>query len=323
MPNSANNPRKEDTMAEHIGHPGEYQYLELLRDVMDNGEIRPTRAVDPETREKVDAKTVWQRTMRFDMDDGFPALTTKKLFWPILVGELLGFLEGYDNAADFSKLNCRIWDANANENEWWLMNPYRRGDNDLGRIYGVQWRKWIGADGEIVDQLKNVIEGIKNNPTGRRHIVTAFNPAELKQMALPPCHMFYQFDVTNDGKLNFFMYQRSCDMFLGVPFNIASYSLLLHIVAKATGLEPGEFVHQLGNVHIYVNHFDQVDEQLKRTPHKPPALWISPGLEDIDEYHRIVIDAINAGEKPIGAIEKVIKLTDYQYHPAIRAPMNI
>lgn len=322
MLNSANNPRKEGEMAKQ-GHPGEYQYLDILRDIMANGEVRPTRAVDPETGKNVDAKTVWQRTMRFNLADGFPALTAKKLFWDVVVAELLGFLEGYENAADFRKLSCKIWDANANKNEWWLMNPYRREEDDLGRIYGVQWRKWQGSDGESVDQLKNVIEGIKNNPYSRRHIVTAYNPAELKQMALPPCHMFYHFDVTNDGKLNLFMYQRSCDMFLGVPFNIASYALLLHIVAKVTGYVPGEFVHQLGNAHVYVNHFDQVEEQLKRKLYAPPTLWLSPEITDIDGFHKIVIDAVDAGEKPSDAIRRVIRLEDYQYHPAIKAPMAL
>lgn len=319
MSNPTHNPRKEEMVAEHP----DIQYLNILRDIIEKGEVRPTRAVDPITKQKVDAKTVWQRTMRFDMADGFPALTTKKLFWDGVVGELLGFLEGYDNAAAFRKLNCRIWDANANENEWWLTNPYRRGDDDLGRIYGVQWRKWKGPEGEEVDQLRNVIESIRNDPYGRRHIVTAFNPAELKQMALPPCHMFYHFDITNQGKLNLFMYQRSCDMFLGVPFNIASYSLLLHIVARATGYEPGEFVHQLGNAHIYVNHFDQVNEQLAREQYALPTLWISPDVKEIDDYHKIVMEAINEGTTPKDAIQKVIRLENYISHPAIKAPMAV
>jgi len=172
-------------------------------------------------------------------------------------------------------------------------------------VYGVQWRKWQRPDGTTVDQLADVIAQIKKDPNSRRLIVTAWNPGELDQMALPPCHMFFQFFVA-DGKLSLFMHQRSCDMFLGVPFNIASYSLLLHMVAQVTGLVPGEFIHSLGDTHIYQNHFDAVKEQLARTPYPAPTLWLNPEVKDIDSF---TMDDI--------------KLDNYESHPAIKAPMAV
>jgi len=315
MSNSSKNRRKEASAMKKTGHSGEYQYLELLDKILKEG-------TNKENRTGVDTRAIFGQTMRFDMSEGFPALTTKKLFWVPVVGELLGFLAGYDSAADFRKLGCKIWDANANENQWWLNNPHRTGEDHLGRIYGVQWRRWQGVDGSFYDQIKDVIDKIKNNPTDRRMVVTAWNPAEVAQMALPPCHMFFQFYVA-DGKLSMSMYQRSCDTFLGVPFNIASYSLLLHLVAHVTKLEPGEFVHILGDTHIYHNHFEQVKEQLQREPFPAPSLWISPEIKDIDDFHKAVTEAIDAGETPTDAIAKVIRLENYKHHPAIKAPMAV
>lgn len=303
-------------------HP-DIQYLDILRDIMKNGEVRSTRAKDPKTGENVNAKIVWQRTMRFDLQKGFPALTTKKLFWTSIVGELLGFLAGFESAEDFRRLGCKIWDANANENESWLSNPNRLGQDHLGRIYGVQWRRYRGDNGNKIDQLADVIKGIKNDPFGRRHIVDAWNPAEINKMALPPCHMFYHFDVSVSGKLNLFMYQRSCDMFLGVPFNIASYALLLSIVAQITGYAPGEFVHQLGNAHVYVNHFGQVKEQLTRDPFPLAKLWLNPRIRNLDSFHKIVLEAVASGEDPRTAQRRVIRLENYQSHPSILAPMAV
>ncbi|MDX1607896.1 MAG: thymidylate synthase [Candidatus Spechtbacterales bacterium] len=295
-------------------HP-EKQYLDLLDIIMKDGDDRPVR--NGHTR------AIFGAWMRFDMSKGFPALTTKKLAFNAVKGELIGFIRGVDNAADFRELGVRIWDANANENEQWLNNPNRRGQDDLGRIYGVQWRNWrsvklvprkilgirlpsFRVEIKTIDQLKEVIEGIKNSPFSRRHIVSAWNPGELDQMALPPCHMEFQFFVRSTGHLDLMMKQRSCDMFLGVPFNIASYSLLLHMVAQVTGYEPGEFIHYLGDAHIYHNHFEQVREQLERQPMELPKLWLNPDITDIDDF------------KP-----EDIKLVDYEHHPAIRAEMNV
>ena len=271
------------------------QYLDLLQDVLENGDDRASRT-------GVDTRNVFGRTMRFRMQDGFPAVTTKKLAFNAVKGELIWFLSGSSDVKELQKLGCHIWDENAEADYW---KPKARFGGDLGRVYGVQWRSWQGPDGKIVDQIANIIERIKTNPTDRRLVVTAWNPGELDQMALPPCHMFFQFFV-RQGKLSVAMYQRSCDMFLGVPFNIVSYSLLLHMVAQVTELEPDEFIFDLGDTHIYHNHFDQVKEQLGREPYLLPKLWLNPEIKDIDQF---TIDDI--------------KLIDYQCHPSIKAPMAV
>ena len=271
------------------------QYLDLLKDVLENGDDRMDRT-------GVGTRAVFRRTMRFRMADGFPAVTTKKLAFNAVKGELIWFLSGSSDVKELQKLGCHIWDENA-ESDYW--KPKARFEGDLGRVYGVQWRSWQGPDGTIVDQIANVIERIKTNPTDRRLVVTAWNPGELDQMALPPCHMFFQFFV-KQGKLSVAMYQRSCDMFLGVPFNIASYALLLHMVAQVTGLETDEFVHDLGDAHIYQSHFEQVKEQLQREPYPLPRLRLNPEIKEIDKF---TMDDI--------------ELVDYQCHPGIKASMAV
>lgn len=278
-------------------HP-EIQYLELLRDILDRG-------IDKPNRTGVDTRAIFGRTMRFNMADGFPALTTKKLYFDMVVGELIGFIRGYQNASEFRELGVRIWDKDANENPQWLRNPSRKGEDDLGRIYGAQWRGWMSPDGSAVDQLQNVIDRLGENPNDRRLVVTAWNPGELDKMALPPCHMFFQL-FTRGNTLDLMMYQRSCDTFLGVPFNIASYALLLHMIAHVTGYAPGEFTHVLGDTHIYHNHLDQVKEQLTREPLPLPRLWLDPRIKSIDDF-----------------TPESIKLINYNHHDPIKAKLNV
>ena len=271
------------------------QYLDALKYIMESGVDRPTRT-------GVDTRGVFGMQFRYNMADGFPAMTTKKLAFNVMKAELLWFLSGSSDVKDLQKLGCHIWDANAEADYW---KPRAKFEGDLGRVYGVQWRSWRSPDGKEIDQLQEAIDKIKNNPTDRRIIVTAWNPGELDQMALPPCHTFFQFFVAN-GKLSMQMYQRSCDMFLGVPFNIASEALMLHMVAQVTDLEPGEFIHTLGDAHIYHNHFDQVGEQLSRKPYALPKLKLNPEIKNIDDF---TMDDI--------------ELVDYQCHPGIKAPMAV
>lgn len=294
------------------------QYLDLLRYVMDHGDDRVTRP-DEGTAE---ARAVFAREMRFEMANGFPIITTKRMPFRTIAGELLWMISGSSDNADLHKLGIHIWDANANENSEWLVNPNRHGEDDLGRVYGVQWRKWLTADGEEIDQLAEVIERIKTNPVDRRLVVTAWNPGELSLMALPPCHMFFQFFVAN-GKLSLSMYQRSCDMFLGVPFNITSYALLLEMIAHVTGLETGEFVHILGDAHIYHDHFDAVRTQLRRKTRPLPRLWLNPDITNIDDFPRIVYEAIDAGESHKNAFGRVMRLEGYKSSSGIRARMPV
>ncbi len=271
------------------------QYLDALKYIMDNGGDKPTRT-------GVDTRGVFGMQFRYNMADGFPAMTTKKLAFNAAKAELLWFISGSSDVKELQKLGCHIWDANAEADYW---KPKARFEGDLGRVYGVQWRNWQAPDGRTIDQLQDVIERIKKNPYDRRLIVSAWNPGEIDQMALPPCHSFYQFSVA-DNKLSVHMYQRSCDMFLGVPFNIASYSLFLHMVAQVTGLEPGEFVHTLGDAHIYHNHFDQVKEQISREPFPLSKLRLNPEVKNIDDFKM-----------------DDIELVDYQCHPGIKAPMAV
>ncbi|KXK25719.1 MAG: Thymidylate synthase [candidate division WS6 bacterium OLB20] len=271
------------------------QYLDALQHVLDNG-------VDSKDRTGVGTRRLFGMQVRYNMDDGFPAVTTKKLYFKGVAAELLWFLSGSSDNNELNRLGTKIWDANANADYW---KPKARFEGDLGRVYGVQWRSWQTPDGKTVDQIAQVIETIKKNPTDRRMIVSAWNPGELDQMALPPCHVMFQFFVEGD-RLSLQMYQRSCDMFLGVPFNIASYSLLLHMVAQVTGLTPGEFIHVMGDTHIYLNHIDQVREQLSRKPRKLPDLWLNPEIKDIDSF---TMDDI--------------RLDNYDPAPAIKAPMAV
>jgi len=247
--------------------------------------------------------------MRFNLQEGFPAVTTKKLAWRAVVSELLWFLEGSGDERRLAEIlhgtrdanKKTIWTANA-EADYWKPNAVFEGD--LGRVYGVQWRQWGPRLGDHIDQIERLIEGIKQDPAGRRHILTAWNPGELDQMALPPCHVLSQFDVT-DGKLSCQLYQRSCDMFLGVPFNIASYSLLTHIIAHECGLDVGDFIWTGGDVHIYNNHFDAVKEQLTRHPKTLPTLMF-PKDKKIADY---TVDDF--------------QLLNYNPDPAIKADMAV
>lgn len=272
------------------------QYLNALKYVMDNG-------VEKENRTGVKTRAVFGLPMRFDLSKGFPAVTTKKLAFNAVKAELLWFLKGSGDVKELQAMGCHIWDANAEAPFW---KPKAKFEGDLGRVYGVQWRKWKSPyTDDPIDQIARVIAMIKKDPTDRRLIVSAWNPAELEMMALPPCHMIFQFFAAQ-GKLSLHMYQRSCDMFLGVPFNIASYSLLLSMIAQVVGMEPWEFVHTLGDAHIYYNHFEQVKEQLLRKPLPLPKLWLNPEIKNIDDFKM-----------------DDIKLIDYQSHPAIKAEMAV
>lgn len=237
------------------------QYLDLLRDIMDNG-------VDKMDRTGVGTRSVFGRQMRFDLSKGFPLVTTKKVHLKSIIYELLWFIKGDTNVKYLQDNGVRIWNEWADEN------------GDLGPVYGSQWRNW---NGEGIDQLADVIDKLKHNPNDRRMIVSAWNVSKIPQMKLPPCHMMFQFYVANN-KLSCMLYQRSCDMFLGVPFNIASYALLTMMIAQVCGLTPGEFVHTLGDTHIYHNHFEQVREQLSREPYPLPQMRLNPAVTDINDF---------------------------------------
>jgi thymidylate synthase len=273
-------------------------YLNALKFVLENGEQRDDRT-------GVGTIGVFGMQQRYDLSKGFPAVTTKKLAFKSCLGELLWFLEGSSDERRLAEIthgtseNKRtIWTDNALA-PYWI--PKAQYQGDLGRVYGVQWRDFNGTD-----QLMTLIDGIKRDPYGRRHIITAWNPAELDQMALPPCHCFAQFYVSRDNKLSCQMYQRSCDMFLGVPFNIASYSLLTHMIAQVCGLGVGEFVHVLGDAHIYSDHVEQVKEQLEREPFPLPTLWINPEVTDILNFTM-----------------KDFRLDGYTSHTSIKANMAV
>lgn len=236
-------------------HP-ERQYLNLLRDILDNGVRRDDRT-------GTGTLGVFGRQMRFDLSKGFPVLTTKKLHLRSIIVELLWFLRGETNIAYLKDNGVRIWD------EW------ADAGGELGPVYGKQWRSWTAPDGRVIDQIEKLVQGLKTNPNSRRHIVTAWNPADVDDMALPPCHCLFQFFVA-DGKLSCQLYQRSADVFLGVPFNIASYALLTMMLAQVVGLEPGDFVHTFGDAHLYLNHLEQAELQLTREPLPLPVMQIAP-----------------------------------------------
>ncbi|MDF2067037.1 thymidylate synthase [Bacillus sp. Cr_A10] len=312
------------------------QYLNLCRYIKDNGVIK-------EDRTGIGTKSVFGYQMRFDLEKGFPLVTTKKTAFRLVVSELLWFLKGDTNVKTLMKENNHIWDEWAFEK--WVNSPNYQGPDmtnfgvraendhtfktiveqqmeifrskilsddqfanefgDLGPVYGKQWRSWPGNDGQTIDQVQNLINQLKNNPDSRRHIITAWNPAEVDDMALPPCHSFMQFYVAN-GKLSCQLYQRSADVFLGVPFNIASYALLTHLIAKECQLKVGEFVHTLGDAHLYLNHMDQVETQLQREPKKLPTLLLSNDKNSIFDFE----------------VED-ISLDGYDPHPRIKAPIAV
>ena len=279
------------------------QYLDALKHILESG-------TDKKDRTGTGTKAIFGMQLRFNMKDGFPAVTTKKLAWKSVVSELIWFIEGSGDERRLAEIlhgtrdkdKKTIWTANAQASYW---KHKAKFEGDLGRVYGIQWRHWKNFEGKETDQLAEAIKQIKENPSSRRIIVNAWNPGELDKMALPPCHTFFQFFVA-DNKLSLQMYQRSCDMFLGVPFNIASYSLLLHLVAQVTNLKAHEFVHTLGDCHIYNNHFEQVKEQLARKPLPLPQLKLNPDIKNIDDFKM-----------------KDIELVDYEHHPPIKAQMAL
>lgn len=295
-------------------------YLTALQQVLDQGTKRTDRT-------GTGTISLFGMQQRYNLAESFPAVTTKKLAWRACVGELLWMIEGSGDERRLAEIThgtaegkTTIWTPNAQADYW---KPRAKFEGDLGRVYGVQWRHWnryttrqsygdsflggerLAVDRTEVDQLTHLIDGIKRDPYGRRHIINAWNVAELDQMALPPCHVFSQFYVA-DGKLSCQMYQRSCDMFLGVPFNIASYSLLTHLIAQVCDLGVGEFVHTLGDAHIYSNHIEQVKEQLQREPLPAPQLWINPDIKNINDF--TMAD---------------IRLDGYTSHPPIKAEMAV
>lgn len=262
------------------------QYLTLLRHILDNG-------VQKSDRTGTGTRSVFGYQMRFNLADGFPLLTTKKLHLKSIIHELLWFLNGDTNVRYLQENGVRIWNEWADEN------------GDLGHIYGYQWRSWPAYDGTFIDQIQQAVDDIKHNPDSRRIIVSAWNVGDLKNMNLPPCHAFFQFYVA-DGKLSLQLYQRSADTFLGVPFNIASYALLTMMMAQVCGLQPGEFIHTLGDTHIYNNHIEQVKEQLTREPRPLPRMIINPEVKNIFDFKY-----------------DDFKLEDYNPHPHIKAEVSV
>jgi len=265
-------------------HP-ERPYLDLLADILANGVRR-------EDRTGVGTLGVFGRQMRFDLAEGFPLLTTKKLHRKSIILELLWFLRGETNVRWLQERGVSIWD------EW------ADADGELGPVYGKQWRSWAAPDGRVIDQIAKVIESLKTNPASRRHIVSAWNPADVDDMALPPCHCLFQFYVA-EGRLSCQLYQRSADVFLGVPFNIASYALLTQMMAQVVGLQPGEFVHTLGDAHLYLNHLDQARLQLSREPRALPTMQIAAKTDLLDFAY------------------EDFRLEGYDPHPAISAPIAV
>ncbi len=262
------------------------QYLDLMRHVRDNG-------IRKEDRTGTGTVSLFGHQLRFDLADGFPAVTTKKLHLRSIIHELLWFLQGDTNIKYLKENGVSIWDEWADE------------QGELGPVYGYQWRSWPTPDGGSIDQISQLVEQIRNNPDSRRLMVTAWNPACIDQMALPPCHCLFQFYVA-EGRLSCQLYQRSADIFLGVPFNIASYSLLTLMMAQVTGLQPGEFIHTFGDAHLYLNHLEQVELQLTREPLPLPTLQLNPSVDSLFDF-----------------TYDDFKLLDYQSHPHIKAPVAV
>ena len=262
------------------------QYLDLLRHIRENGVMK-------EDRTGTGTQSVFGYQMRFNLAEGFPLLTTKKVHLKSIIYELLWFISGNTNVRWLQEHGVSIWDEWADEN------------GDLGPVYGHQWRSWPAADGRVIDQLSQVIDLIQHNPDSRRMLVSAWNPGEVDKMALPPCHCLFQFYVA-DGKLSCQLYQRSADVFLGVPFNIASYALLTLMIAQVCGLQPGEFVHTTGDTHIYRNHFEQVEQQLSRTPRPLPVMKLNPNVKSLFDFQY-----------------EDFTLEGYDPWPAIKAPVAV
>jgi thymidylate synthase len=254
-------------------------YLDLVKQVLETGEARPDRT-------GVGTRSLFGHQMRFDLADGFPLLTNRRIHLKSVVHELLWFIKGETNIAYLKENGVSIWDEWANE----------RGE--LGPVYGKQWRRWETADGRVTDQLRGVIDQIRRDPHSRRLIVSAWNVGDLPKMALAPCHVMFQFYVHGNGRLSCQLYQRSADLFLGVPFNVASYALLTHMIAQVTGLKPGEFVHTLGDAHLYENHLEQARELLSRDPRPLPTLKLNPSVRDIDDFTYDDIEVVGYDPHP-------------------------
>ncbi len=261
-------------------------YHQLLQHILEHG-------VDKGDRTGTGTRSVFGYQMRFDLRESFPLVTTKKIHWKSVVEELLWFIAGQTNVRPLQEKGVRIWNEWADEN------------GDLGPIYGYQWRSWPTPDGGHIDQLKQLVDGLRRNPDSRRHIVSAWNVSSISEMALPPCHILFQFYAAND-ELSCQLYQRSADVFLGVPFNIASYALLTHMVAQVCGLKVGEFIHTLGDAHIYANHMEQVHTQLEREPLPPPTIELNPERDTLESF----------------ASEDIL-LLNYQHHPPIRGQVAV
>jgi thymidylate synthase len=292
-----------------------HRYLDVLRKAMESG-------VDRDDRTGTGTRAIFGEVMRFRMSDGFPAVTTKRLAFRSVLAELLWFIAGSSDVNELHALGTHIWDGNAFA-PYWIERA--RFDGDAGRNYGQQWRDWIAPDGRHVDQLADVIRGIRERPESRRHVVTAWNPGELDATSLPACHALFQFFVA-DGKLSLMMYQRSCDLFLGVPFNIAEYAVLLHLVAQITDLQPDELVHVLADAHVYRDHFDAVREQLAREPFASPTLSLDPalrGIDDVTARYRDILARARAGEAPGPLLDGVARLVGYESHSSIKAKMAV
>lgn len=262
-------------------------YHDLMKLVLENGELSPNRT-------GIDTLSVFGAQSRYDLRKGFPAVTTKKLFMKGVVHELIWFLKGSTNINYLTENGVSIWD------EW------ADAEGNLGPVYGKQWRRWSKGAIHSVDQIAGLVKGLRENPTSRRHIVSAWNVADLDQMALPPCHVMFQFNVNTKGELSCQLYQRSADIFLGVPFNIACYALLTHMVAQVCDLAVGEFVHTIGDAHIYTNHVEQCKIQLEREPYDLPQLWLNPDVKDIDGFKY-----------------EDVRLLNYQSHPAIKGEVAV
>lgn len=280
------------------------QYHDLLTNIIENGEERNDRT-------SIGTISIFGHTIRFNLRTGFPAITTKKLAWKSVVGELLWFIEGSKDERRLAEIthgskegNVTIWTPNSLAPYW---KSKAKFEGDVGRIYGVQWRRWRKPfNGGYVDQLEDLINSLKNNPHGRRHVLTAWNPGELDEMVLPPCHVMSQFYINKNKELSCYMYQRSQDVFLGAPFNYASYALLTHMIAHVCGYGIGELIISTGDTHIYKNHIEQVKEQLSRKEYPLPKLWLNSEIKDIDKF---TMDDI--------------KLIDYQSHSPLKAPMAV
>lgn len=292
-----------------------HQYLEVLRKALESG-------VDRDDRTGTGTRAIFGEVMRFRMSDGFPAVTTKRLAFRAVLAELLWFIAGSSDVNELHALGTHIWDGNAYA-PYWVERA--RFEGDAGRNYGQQWRDWIAPGGRHVDQLADVIRGIRERPESRRHVVTAWNPGELDATSLPACHALFQFFVA-DGKLSVMMYQRSCDLFLGVPFNIAEYAVMLHLIAQITELEPYEFVHVLADAHVYRDHVEAAREQLGREPFPSPTLSLDPSLRSLDDVtarYRDILARARAGEAPGPLLDGVARLVGYQSHSSIKAKMAV